>query len=335
MQPTAWQPHGSWGTAPAPAPKPGVIPLRPLGAGEIIDGAIATLRRHWRAVVGITFAIALVTQAIAVVVEGLFIDDSRIDELDTKSNPSVHDLLRAFRDVYAGLGLTILVTALGVLVASAILTVVVSRAVLGRGVTAGEAWRDARPRLLQLNGLALLLTVGYVAVVAVGALPGGLIAVAGAKTLGASLAVLGMTAGLVVAVRLWILFVLAPPALMLERQSIVGALKRSAKLVRGSWWRVLGVQLLTIVLVYIVSTLIQMPFALIASAVTNHDFSSFVGSSSENPSWTYLVLGGIGGVVAATITLPVSSGVTTLLYMDQRIRRESLDIELARAAEKH
>jgi hypothetical protein len=335
VQPTAWQPHGSWGTAPAPAPKPGVIPLRPLGAGEIIDGAIATLRRHWRAVVGITFAIALVTQAIAVVVEGLFIDDSRIDEFDNKSNPSVHDLLRAFRDVYAGLGLTILVTALGVLVASAILTVVVSRAVLGRGVTAGEAWRDARPRLFQLMGLALLLTVGYVAVVAVGALPGGLIAVAGAKTLGASLAVLGMTAGLVVAVRLWILFVLAPPALMLERQSIVGALKRSAKLVRGSWWRVLGVQLLSIVLVYIVSALIQMPFALIASAVTDHDFSSFVGSSSENPSWTYLVLAGIGGVVAATITLPVSSGVTTLLYMDQRIRRESLDIELARAAEKH
>ena len=39
-------------------------------------------------------------------------------------------------------------------------------------------------------------------------------------------------------------------------------------------------------------------------------------------------------MVASTVTLPISAGVTSLLYMDQRIRRESLDIELARAAEQ-
>ncbi len=37
------------------------------------------------------------------------------------------------------------------------LTVVVSRAVLGRQVTPGEAWRDARPQLPRLLGLLLLL----------------------------------------------------------------------------------------------------------------------------------------------------------------------------------
>ena len=52
----AWGAPQGWG-APAPAPpgyfpprtpevRPGVVPLRPLGVGEIIDGAISTMRRH-------------------------------------------------------------------------------------------------------------------------------------------------------------------------------------------------------------------------------------------------------------------------------------------------
>lgn len=40
----------------------------------------------------------------------------------------------------------------------------------------------------------------------------------------------------------------------------------------------------------------------------------------------------IGGVIALAITMPMQSGVTVLLYIDQRIRREALDLELARAA---
>ena len=32
------------------------------------------------------------------------------------------------------------------------------------------------------------------------------------------------------------------------------------------------------------------------------------------------------------ITFPITAGVTVLLYIDQRIRREALDLELARAA---
>jgi hypothetical protein len=40
----------------------------------------------------------------------------------------------------------------------------------------------------------------------------------------------------------------------------------------------------------------------------------------------------IGGMIAQTITLPVSAGVAVLLYIDRRIRREALDLELARSA---
>jgi hypothetical protein len=38
--------------------------------------------------------------------------------------------------------------------------------------------------------------------------------------------------------------------------------------------------------------------------------------------------------VATTVTAPFSAGITGLLYFDQRIRREGLDIELARTAQQ-
>ena len=46
------------------APKPGVIPLRPLGVGEILDGAFTSIRRNPRATLGIA---ALLLTASAVI----------------------------------------------------------------------------------------------------------------------------------------------------------------------------------------------------------------------------------------------------------------------------
>ena len=121
---------------------------------------------------------------------------------------------------------------------------------------------------------------------------------------------------------------------MLERQGVVAALKRSAKLVRGAWWRVLGVQLLALLLVNIAASIIQVPFMLLAGGVTNDSLGSFL-SSDSNPSWTFLIITGVGAAIGSMFTLPISAAVTSLLYMDQRIRREALDIELTRAAGKH
>ncbi len=126
----------------------------------------------------------------------------------------------------------------------------------------------------------------YVGVLAVAVLPGILVALAGGETGGAALATLGAIGGLVVVVWLWIQFCLAPPALMLEKQGIVAAMKRSAKLVKGSWWRALGVQLLAIVLVYFVTSIIQLPFTFIGSTVSGQSFADFF-SASGGLSWTY------------------------------------------------
>ena len=52
----------------------------------------------------------------------------------------------------------------------------------------------------------------------------------------------------------------------------------------------------------------------------------------NNVSTLSLVLQSIGAIISGTITTPFAAAVIVLVYVDRRIRREALDIELARAA---
>lgn len=212
------------------------------------------------------------------------------------------------------------------------LTMVISRAVLGHQVTLGEAWSDARHQLPRLFGLTLLLSLIGGGIIAIGIVPGVLVAVGGATAAGVGLAFLGGVVALGVVVWLMIRFSLASPALMLEKQGVLKSMARSVKLVRGSWWRILGIQLLTMILVYIVSSIIQIPFVVVGMVAGSDGLSAFASGNQAGLGWTYLIVIGIGAVIGSTITFPIQAGVTALLYMDQRIRREALDIELARAA---
>lgn len=65
-----------WGRQPAAA-KPGVIPLRPLGVGEILDGAVSTMRAHWRTVLGITLTVSVIAQAGILLVQRYLLPDPR------------------------------------------------------------------------------------------------------------------------------------------------------------------------------------------------------------------------------------------------------------------
>ncbi|RSS34142.1 hypothetical protein EF912_37025 [Streptomyces sp. WAC07061] len=216
---------------------------------------------------------------------------------------------------------------LGLILVTALLAPVVSRAVLGQASTPTDTLKAVRPlapRMLALTGLLLL---GAVAALLLPALPGIL-------TGSAALTALGIPVGFVLLAWFYVTFVLAPPALMLERGSAAAALKRSAKLVKGSWWRIFGISLLIWLIRTITAMVIVMPFAGIALLVSPEGLSGLLDGTAAL-SWSFLVISAIGGVVAATVTVPMQTGVTTLLYIDQRIRREALDLELARAAGLH
>jgi hypothetical protein len=310
-----------------------VIPLRPLGVGEILDGAVSTMRTHWRTVLGISLAVSVITEIVVILLQGLVLDDNSATA-NTLNDPSasIGELSRALGDAMLASVVVSVVTLLGTIAATALLTTVTSRAVLGKSVTAAEAWRDARPQLARLCGLTLLLPLIGFAIMAVGALPGILIAVGGAVAPGTALAVLGGLGAGVAAVWITIRFSLASPALMLEKQSIRKSMSRSAKLVRGSWWRVFGIQLLAQIIAGIVASIVVIPFAILAAALSGNGIGSLLDGSAGSPGWTFLIISGIGAVIGRMLTFPITAGVTVLLYIDQRIRREALDLDLARAA---
>ncbi|MCX4731721.1 glycerophosphoryl diester phosphodiesterase membrane domain-containing protein [Streptomyces sp. NBC_01363] len=316
-----------WGQPPLAA-KPGVIPLRPLGVGEILDGAVSTMRAHWRTVLGITLTVSVIAQiAIILVKRFLLPDPAQIDPNATGTEALRQAADSAQSTVFNSVP-SMLITMIATLITTSVLTVVISRSVLGRPVTLSDAWTEARPRLPQLLGLTLLVALISAAIMAVGLLPGMLTGSAA----GAGLVLIGFMAAFVVVIWLMVRFCLASPALMLERQSVITSMRRSAKLVRGAWWRTFGILALTGLLTLIVAVVIAIPFGVIAMTVDGDGIGSALTNGSTDFGWPFLIVSGIGQVITTTITYPLSAGVMALLYIDQRIRREALDLELARAA---
>ncbi|WP_369196375.1 glycerophosphoryl diester phosphodiesterase membrane domain-containing protein [Streptomyces djakartensis] len=321
---------GGWG-GPPPAAKPGVIPLRPLGVGEILDGAVSTMRTYWRTVLGISLTVAVLTEIIVVLFQGLVLDDSSTEALNDPS-ATIDELSRAMGDAMLNSTVIFVISLVGTVAATALLTTVTSRAVLGKSVSIGEAWRDARPQVLKLFGLICLLLLITAGIVFVGTLPGILVSVAGSTGAGVALAVLGIIGAGIVALWLMIRFSLASPALMLEKQGIKKAMARSVKLVQGTWWRIFGIQLLATIIANVVASIIVIPFTFLAGALSGDGITGWLNSGGSSLGWTFLIVSGIGSVIGSMITFPITAGVAVLLYIDQRIRREALDLELARAA---
>ncbi len=312
-------PFSGWG-APQ-SPKPGVIPLRPLGVGEILDGAITTTRKYWRTVLGLSLMVAvLVNTAVAVVT--WLAEHNQDTSFAISMGVIVTGAITALLGLVAGLLLT------------ALLTVVVSKAILGEPVSLAGAWHAARPQLWRLLGLTMLVGLIVTAIAAAGIVP--LIAMAAANTSGAIAFVVGvpvLLAGLGLALWTGVRLSLAAPALMLEKQGIRAAMGRSRRLVRGSWWRIFGITVLGYVLTGLFGAILKTPFNLLGVAVGGVGTSGPFGvSSSATQSLAALVVITIGSIIASLLTYPLQAGINVLLYVDQRIRREALDLELARAA---
>ncbi|SCD58672.1 Membrane domain of glycerophosphoryl diester phosphodiesterase, partial [Streptomyces sp. SolWspMP-sol7th] len=218
-----------------------------------------------------------------------------------------------------------LVSLLGSTLAVGMLTSVASHAVLGRPLSLKGAWREARPRFWKLLGLTVLVALVMAAAVLVCLVPGLLVNTAGG---GDGLTILGVIAGVVLAVWLYIRLSFSTAALVLERQGIVDAMRRSAKLVDGAWWRTFGILLLTGVIASVAQFVIALPFDVLGLLVgfTDSEGSSLTGGLA------FSLFAGVGMIASTTFAFPLTAGVTVLLYVDQRIRRESLDLDLTAAS---
>lgn len=283
--------------APSGHGKPGVVPLRPLSLGEILDGAITTMRKHAGVVFGASAVVALVSAALYLVADLSVLDSlNQVVTIDQSATPEqqADQLLSTLGDTVTANGVAILITLLTQTFLAGFLTVVAGKAVLGQTIGAREAITELKPRLLPLFGLTVLVTL---------------------------IVMVGLVLCLLPGIWLWVLFGLATPALILERGKVGHALTRSRELVRGAWWRVFGVLVLATVIVTVITLIIGIPFGVLSGAFSATEMS--VGD---------LLIVRLGDAIAQTIVVPFSALVTALLYIDQRMRKEGLDLELARAA---
>lgn len=327
-----YSPHGGFG--PPPAPKPGIIPLRPLGVGEILDGAFSVIRWNPKAVLVPSAVVATVASVVYAVATFFIERDIRANFVfgprsDTLS-PSQTGQLGAV-ELAAG-GADLLIGMLSSVILTVIVAAVIGPAVLGRKETLDGAWRAARSRVGPAIAARVLAAVfvGGGWLLAVGLSAGiGFALGAGAHLvpLGVLVGVLGGLAATVFAVVVWNRWTLSVPAVMLERAGPLKGMGRSWRLVRGSWWRVWGILLLTQLIVGLASLLIRVPFL-----VGDGGLGIFAGRPTAGGPVVGLTLVAVSRIISGTLLSPLSAGVTVLLYADLRMRREGIDITMQASA---
>lgn len=293
------------------------VPFRPMSISEMLDGSIAGIRRRPRTALGIALAFSAVTQVASSVAAYFFIGNEARDEV----TPGV--LLRSFgaQTTLAVMGLVL--SAYGILVLSGLLAPILGRGLVGLPIAPRQAWRDARPRLGRLAGTAAVVLLVPLAAMVVPILPFILLVASNAHpALGALAAVVGFPAGIALMVWSYILLVLAVPAVVLERTTVGGALRRARVLSKGRWFRTCGTLLLAILItVFMGFFALRIPFLVIQLI--------FFGLGSDGGSTVgALAVDTAGRIISWAVVLPFDAGVIALLYMDRRMRREGLDLDL-------
>ena len=296
---------------------PGIIPLRPLSLSDIYNGAAVYIRANPRVTLGLTAVVVVITQIVTLAAAlGPLAAASRLrtappDEL-TGGDVGVWTLSGGLSGLVGWLAGTLL---------TGMLAVVVGRAVFGSTIGAGETWARIRGRLPALIGLVALESTGLIVLCGVVGVIVGVIAaggnIAAAVILGFPL-VLTAIAALVYLYTAWSF---APALIVLERQSVIGALTRSFALVRNSFWRVFSIRMLTWLVVTLIAGAVAAPFDFLGNLL-----------GGGGPALLALTVGAVGSAVGRIITAPFSAGVIVLLYADRRIRSEAFDLVLQTGA---
>jgi hypothetical protein len=289
--------------------------LRPLSLGEILDRSFAVYRANFWLFVGIG-SLSGVVQLLAnatqlLIFHGLF------------PNPNMaraalrHETI--MRQISGGIG------AVPVLLVSAIVQAAtvwaLSEVYLGHRTSIGEAIRAVAGRCLRFVGIALWQIWSGVWLMLLVAGAGFLLVTGPAKIrspwIGGTLIFLGFAGGAVYGVIAFIRNSLGVPSAVLERLKVRAAMRRSKVLTRGAKGRIFVVFLIGWCL-FLVVGMLELPLTLLIMLGVRH------GQQHVGAQVAFLLVNFLG----YSVVVPVIMIGLTLVYFDQRVRQDGLDLLL-------
>ena len=344
------QPQQQWGAAPQPdaawqgtqtqggtawtVAQPGIIPLRPLTVGELFNGAFQAVRVNPQTMFGFAFAI----MAVVGLVQAFFASSSTSSLTRALSSGDTEDLVYSLGNSMGSFvtsGLTMLATAF----LSGMLALTVWDAVLGRKSSPADAWHRFSPRfvpvLLATFLIGIIEFVVIVLVLLVFMIPFFLVVVNAASarsydsasaSIGGALSIifLMIVALIVVGCFFTVKFAFTSSAVVLEGLGPVDAIKRSWSLSKGSFWRILG----RILLIGVVIGLISSVLGGIVGAILG------VGAAAADSVGMLVAFSAFVSALLSAVVIPVQSSFYTLMYLDERMRKENLAPMIAQEASR-
>jgi len=322
-----------------PPPKPGLLPLRPLGFGTLLWAPFRVLRRNPAATFGTGLVVQLVSvvATLAVMVPFMVFVFSRIDSATSADADAITS------GVVGGFVLLMLVPLALSLVASAflqgVMVVEVASGTLGERLGFGALWKRAAKRIWPLLGWTAMITGALLVVVLAFVLVIVLAALAGTAALVIAILVT-IFAGLgIAALTAWLSTKLAlvPSVIVLEGAGVGTAMRRSWRLTGGFFWRTFGTLVLVGVLLYLAAQVVVQPVSLIGTILATIVDPTGAGEGSGAAlviTIVTLVVTMILSLVVGAITAVVQAALVAVIYIDLRMRTEALDLDLVRHVEQ-
>lgn len=292
--------------------------LRPLSLGEILDRSFAVYRANFWLFVGIaalSTAVQLVLNAVLLVIYKGFLPAPR------PNAPFDFSYLASGREI--GGQIALLVSVLAAAVTHAASVWALSEVYLGRRTTIGDSVRAVIGRWLRFIGIALWqlwsllwLPLFLIVPAALLLMKSARFGMAGAFAAGV-LIFLGMTGGVAFGVISLLRNSLAIQAAVMEGVKVRPAMRRSKVLAAGAKGRIFVVCLITWCLL-LVAGIVEMPLTMIVG---------FGALKGERHVLMQVVLLFVNFVAQSAVTPVLMIGLS-LVYFDQRVRQDGLDLLL-------
>jgi hypothetical protein len=262
--------------------------------GELLDETFKLYRQHFAVIAGVALVVVLPNLVITLISGSYRANPfSLLQQLVQNANdPSALAAAQARQQQYTSSPLYLLSFPLAFLMVPFTVGAVYYAATslaAGRAETVGSILRGTLRRYFGLFGVAALTFLVAVAFIFVITIP--------------------------VVIWVEVRWAVAYPALLAEGVNPARALGRSWALVKGHWWRTVGILILVSILVSIIQAAISGLFGGIAALLP--------GLSDDVRAGAVTVVATLVGALVGAIT-PIA---ITMLYLDLRVRKEGVDLD--------